>query len=317
MTITINPPLNGRPVAINAARADVSAYHKAGPDLILVFNDGRSIIITDYYLRPLEDGSQSLEFSDGAYPVAGTHAGDDSFVNMLALTATGLVATGALTAIVSEGRSTPDRLPNRPPEARDDYAEAGSGETIYINVLANDTDADGDELTIPALSDPSIGDASIVTTEDGQQLVKYMAPQGGIYDDYFEIYIFDYTVTDGNGETATAEISVALDPWQPGDPPVYPFGPPPGPEDQPQATGTTLSASAMSGADMPSPGIELHDMFPADQGPGEAFGQGGLFASADAGPSGMTGNDLALAFDPGPGVNPLGDPDLFPAEPVL
>lgn len=315
MTTTIHPPLDGRPVSINAARADVSAYHKAGPDLILVFNDGRSVIITDYYLRPLEDGSQSLAFSDGAYPVAGTHAGDDSFVNMMALTATGLVATGALTAIVSEGRSTPDRPANRPPEARDDYAEAEFNETIYIDVLANDSDPDGDELTITSLSLPPER-ATIVTTEDGQQLVKYMA-RDGIRDDLFDIILFHYTVSDGNGGTSTATVSVAIDPWQPGDPPVYPFGPPPGAEDQPQATGTTLSASAMSAADMASPGIELHDMFPADDGPGESIGQGGLFASADAGPSGMTGNDLALAFDPGPGFDPFGDPDLFPADPVF
>ncbi|MEQ8896086.1 MAG: Ig-like domain-containing protein [Roseovarius sp.] len=332
MTTKINPPMNGRPVSINAARADVSAYHKAGPDLILVFDDGRSIIITDYYLRPQHDGSRAIEFSDGAYPATGAHTGDDSFANSLALTATGLVATGALTAIVSEGRSTPDRQANRPPVAEDDEAEADFGETIYIDVLANDSDPDGDELTITSLTLPP-DRAAIVTTEDGQQLIQYMA-RDGIRDDLYDIILFHYTVSDGNGGTTTAMVSVAIDPWQPGDPPVYPFlnhNPDAAPDDQPQETGTMAimaETGAVLSAGATSAGSEtllseslLQSLIPAGEQPGETTGKGGFFApdtADDAGAPPPMGHAMPeIAFHADPGVAPLWDADPFLAEPVM
>ena len=94
---------------------------------------------------------------------------------------------------------------NVAPVAQDDTATTTSltnavGQPVTIDVLANDSDADGDSLTITSITPPSNGTASIV---NGQ--VIYTPATGFVGTD-----TFTYTISDGNGHTTTATVSVVV-----------------------------------------------------------------------------------------------------------
>ncbi len=88
---------------------------------------------------------------------------------------------------------------NTPPSAFHDHERTAEGEPVTINVLANDSDPDGDTLNISAIaSQPSRGEA---TLESGQ--IRY-EPEP----DFVGTDNFTYEVSDGNGGTDTATVTV-------------------------------------------------------------------------------------------------------------
>jgi len=89
---------------------------------------------------------------------------------------------------------------NDDPVAVDDSAATDEETLVSIDVLANDTDVDGDALTIQSVQDPANGTAVI---NAGQ--IDY-TPDAGF--DGNES--FDYTVSDGNGGTDTATVTVSV-----------------------------------------------------------------------------------------------------------
>ncbi len=91
---------------------------------------------------------------------------------------------------------------NQPPVAVDDVATTSLAGSVTINVLANDSDPNGDPLTITAVGTPSMGTAAIV----GNQIV--FTANGNVTG----IASFSYTISDGNGGTATANVSVTVTP---------------------------------------------------------------------------------------------------------
>jgi len=92
---------------------------------------------------------------------------------------------------------------NQPPIAVDDSAGiVAAGATISIAVLENDSDPDGDVLTIDGVTDPDNGTASV----DGA-LVSYTPDAGFTGDDSFT-----YTISDPSGETATAVVNISVQP---------------------------------------------------------------------------------------------------------
>lgn len=96
--------------------------------------------------------------------------------------------------------STPPEEPvNSAPQAVADSAEVESGSSDSIDVLANDTDEDGDTLEITEVSDPENGTAEIA---DGA--IMYTPNEGFLGDDSFT-----YTISDGE-ETAQAEVTVTV-----------------------------------------------------------------------------------------------------------
>lgn len=90
---------------------------------------------------------------------------------------------------------------NDVPVAYDDHADAGAGQTVGVPVLANDTDADGDQLAITSVTDPAHG----VTTVDAGNAIGYTPDAGFSGTDSF-----DYTVSDGHGGFATATVTIAV-----------------------------------------------------------------------------------------------------------
>ncbi|MGH2749651.1 MAG: cadherin-like domain-containing protein [Actinomycetota bacterium] len=89
---------------------------------------------------------------------------------------------------------------NGPPVAEDDAAETDHGIPVTIDVLANDSDPDGDDLTIDSVTQPANGTATI----DGSQITY--TPDGG----FAGPDSFTYTISDGKGGSDTATVIVTV-----------------------------------------------------------------------------------------------------------
>ena len=89
---------------------------------------------------------------------------------------------------------------NRTPNAVADTATTGQGVSITLDVLANDTDPNGDALTITSVSEPQFGTA----TTDGQR-VAYTPQVNFVGNDSFS-----YFVSDGKGGVATGSVTIAV-----------------------------------------------------------------------------------------------------------
>lgn len=129
--------------------------------------------------------------------------------NTLSYTApTDLVGTDEFTYTISDGNSgeatgnvtvTVSEPVNDPPVAVDDEFSVPQGETVTLDVLANDTDDEGDSLTITSVSAGS-GSVSILS----DNTLSYTAPG-----DLVGLDEFSYTISDGTSE-ATANVSITV-----------------------------------------------------------------------------------------------------------
>jgi VCBS repeat-containing protein len=91
--------------------------------------------------------------------------------------------------------------PTEPPVAGDDTTTTSEGTPVTIDVLANDTDADGDELTVQVTSQPEHGIAQ--PTAAGEAIV-YRPDPGWCGTDSFTYAAFD-------GETGSLPATVTVD----------------------------------------------------------------------------------------------------------
>lgn len=92
---------------------------------------------------------------------------------------------------------------NRPPQAVNDRAAVNEDGSVRINLLANDSDPDGDRLSIASLGRPANG--TVVNNGDGT--VTYRPNP-----DYNGSDSFTYRVSDGNGGSAQATVTVNVRP---------------------------------------------------------------------------------------------------------
>jgi VCBS repeat-containing protein len=90
---------------------------------------------------------------------------------------------------------------NDDPVAIDDCASTTEDSSVTISVLTNDSDVDGDSLQISAFTQPSHG--TVVLNADGSYTYTPNAPFSGTDS-------FTYTITDGNGSDATAEVRISV-----------------------------------------------------------------------------------------------------------
>jgi hypothetical protein len=140
-------------------------------------------------------GTATLAGSRIVYTPAAGYVGADTFSYTIrdpaGLTATATVSVTVVTA-------------NHPPVAQDDSATSPFAFPVAIDVLANDSDPDGDPLTIVSFTQPDSGKAA-VTRGPGNKLTY--TPINFVGFDHFL-----YTVSDGRGGTATATVTVYADP---------------------------------------------------------------------------------------------------------
>jgi hypothetical protein len=106
------------------------------------------------------------------------------------------VLEGSPVAFTAEALST-----NQPPVAQDDVATTPFATPVVIDVLANDSDPDGDPLTVESVTTPANGTATI----NGDQTVTYTPNSGFSGTDSF-----GYTISDGQGHTASATVTVTV-----------------------------------------------------------------------------------------------------------
>jgi hypothetical protein len=90
---------------------------------------------------------------------------------------------------------------NDPPSAGDDTASCAKNKSVTVPVLANDSDVDGDALSVTAVGRPQYG--SVALNADGT--IRYRAKKGFTGTDSFV-----YSVGDGNGGVSSARVTVSV-----------------------------------------------------------------------------------------------------------
>jgi hypothetical protein len=90
---------------------------------------------------------------------------------------------------------------NAPPDAVDDAATTTENTPVNVNVLANDSDPNGDALTVTGSSHGSNG----TVTNNNNGTLTYTPNPGFVGSDQFT-----YTVSDGKGGTDTAKVTVIV-----------------------------------------------------------------------------------------------------------
>ena len=91
---------------------------------------------------------------------------------------------------------------NRPPLAVADALSNEQDDAVSISVLANDSDPDGDTISVQSVTEPTNG---VVAISPDSQRVVYQPASG-----FSGVDSFSYTISDGNGATATATVTVTV-----------------------------------------------------------------------------------------------------------
>jgi VCBS repeat-containing protein len=139
--------------------------------------------------------------------------------------------------------------PNAPPAAGDDATSTDAGVPVTIDVLSNDSDPDGDSLSVSAFDQGASGAVS----KNADETLTYVPDAGFEGDD-----TFTYTASDGNGGTATATVTVTVSEGTPPPPPppgtavtlaAYDFGESGAATNQPATVDADVDASPMTTAD--------------------------------------------------------------------
>ena len=117
--------------------------------------------------------------------------------------ADGFTATTTITWVVT----------NPAPSATDNMATTQPDTPVTLNVLGDDTDPDGDDLTVSEVTQPTEG--TVVINPDG---TVTFTPNMGVTGPV----TFDYTISDGEGGTDTATVTIDVDPMAPAAPVIPP-----------------------------------------------------------------------------------------------
>ena len=138
-------------------------------------------------------GSAAVVGSDVKYTPAANYNGADSFTYTVS-DGHGGTATGTVNVNVAGV--------NDNPTANDDSATTNEDTAVSVNVVGNDTDIDGDTLSVTAVTQPAHGSATFA----GGSITYTPAAN------YNGADSFTYTVSDGHGGTATATVGVNVTP---------------------------------------------------------------------------------------------------------
>jgi VCBS repeat-containing protein len=191
-----------------------------------------SASLAEGYAGPLttQHGTLSLN-ANGEFdytPDAG-YVGTDGFTY---LTTAGGRTSDPATVTINVGTGGGGGGGNQPPDAVDDTAAMPTGATsVTVGVLGNDTDPNGDSLTVTGVSQPSLGSATFTSSS-----VTYSTASGNGNGIWSASAVFGYTISDGQGGTDSATVTITL-----GTPPAGSVG-----NDGPYSTNedTTLTVAA-------------------------------------------------------------------------
>ena len=190
VTIKVNP-VNDAPKANDQS---VTAAEDAAKAVTLTATDVDGDALTYSVVTSPAHGSLSGPLPNLTYTPALNYNGPDSF--------TFKVNDGSLDSNIATVSITVNPV-NDPPDAKDDAATTAEDTPVMISVLANDTDVEGDVLTLSSVTPPANG--TVVINAIGT--VTYTPTTNFNGTDSFT-----YTVSDGNGGTDTATVSVTVTP---------------------------------------------------------------------------------------------------------
>lgn len=193
----------------------VTLYNEAGQPLDSTTTDANGFYLFD----GLKAGSYRVGFAaQPGYDFTTPGVGGNEAIDSNAYPATGLTAPIALG--LGETNLTIDAglvLQNRAPVAMDDAGQTCADTATVVDVLANDSDADGDALTITAVAGQAITEGQTITASDGVLITL----SGGklVFDASGSAYAdavvgtsnsagYGYSVADGNGGVASANIAM-------------------------------------------------------------------------------------------------------------
>ena len=184
--------VNQTPVAVNdvAGTAENTAITV---DVLLNDTDADGDSLTVSRAGSAANGSTAIADNKITYTPANDFSGQDQFTYQIS-DGRGGIASGTVVVTVSNV--------NRPPLAVNDAVSNEQDDDISIDVLTNDSDPDGDTLTVQSVGQPANGAA--VVSANGLRVVY------GPDDGYFGVDRFTYTITDGNGATASATVTVTV-----------------------------------------------------------------------------------------------------------
>ena len=134
------------------------------------------------------NGTVTFSATDVTYSPALNFNGSDSFIYIIS---DGNGGTASATVFISIGAV------NDAPVANDDQANVLEDGTVTVNVLGNDSDVDGDPLTVTGVGPAGNGTVTFSATD-----VTY-TPAANFNDSDS----FTYSISDGNGGTASATVS--------------------------------------------------------------------------------------------------------------
>jgi len=161
----------------------------------------------------VEQPSHGASSTDGAYcyytPTA-LYEGSDSFPYTIS-NGHGGTATATVFLTIS--------YVNHAPVAQDDFVVLDVTSHNQVDVLVNDSDIDGDALTVISVTQPAHGHSFT------NGVSCFCAPVCNSYDSYSGPDSFTYTISDGNGGYATATVFVTVVDLHPPNTPCAPSGP--------------------------------------------------------------------------------------------
>ena len=195
---TPTPAPNHPPVAVD----DSATTDQGTPVTIKVLAndtdpDGDVLTVTAFSATSKQGGNVSCTDAGWCtYTPLPTFVGSDSFTYVVS-DGKGGASTGTVTVLVEEVAE------NRPPIAADDVATTEQDVPVTVNVLANDSDPDGDALAVIDYDASSFRGGSVQCTEGG--VCEYEPPESFAGRDRFA-----YTVSDGRGGTDAATVVVLV-----------------------------------------------------------------------------------------------------------
>ena len=207
----------GAAVELFVAAADPSGFGEGQTYLLTLTEGGTGAGGND----PVAD----LDSGTGSYtnPVNGLNQGADANASRFRFdiplaSLPGVAAGTALTATGRDGSNNTSEFSGGvtlveefPPVAGDDMTGTEIDTPVAIGVLANDSDANGDPLTITASDSPTANGGTTSINNNGtpgdpsDDFIDYTPPAGFAGTD-----TFTYTISDGRGNSDTATVTVSM-----------------------------------------------------------------------------------------------------------
>jgi len=198
----INLNLTQQEVSVNnppvAANDSATVGFESSTTIAVLANDtdsnGDELSIAGFSSRSSQGGTISRSGNGLRYTPADGFSGNDSFRYSIS-DGNGGIDSATVNVTVLEA-------PNQPPVAVNDSATVGFESSAIIDVLANDTDGNGDNLSITNFSSRSSQGGEIARS--GNRL-RYTPADG-----FSGLDSFRYTISDGNGEIDSATVTITV-----------------------------------------------------------------------------------------------------------